>query len=391
MTTTLDRRGFLKLNSAATIAAGVAIASTGSTQRLHADQHAATSHTLNYGPPPGIAKLDSNENPFGPSPAALSAIQEAAKNGAYYVDASVTRLKAMIAERHGLTPAHVSLSSGSSGVLSYLAVAKTREGHILGPDLFWDTTAKAGVRQGGEIRRLPKSADLAIDLAAMAKAITADTALVHITNPNNPTGMLLDAEALRAFCISSAKKTMVLVDEAYNEITDRPDFNTMIPLIKAGHNVVVARTFSKLYGLAGMRVGYALSSPETAELITRYGIGDYALNQAGLAAAIASYNDIGFLAKAKSSIIETREAIVAALRKEGLQPLPSVTNFVFTDLGDVHADSFRSAMAAESVLIRGVYRDYHHHSRVSTGLPEDVNRYVSRLPKVLDRLRSESA
>ena len=391
MTTTLDRRGFLKLNSAATIAAGVAIASAGSSQRLHADHLGAQNHTLNYGPPPGVAKLDSNENPFGPSPAALSAIQEAAKNGAYYVDASVIRLKAMIAERHGLTPAHVSLSSGSSGVLSYLAVAKTREGHILGPDLFWDTTAKAGVRQGGEIRRLPKSADMAIDLAAMAKAITADTALVHITNPNNPTGMLLDAEALRAFCIRSAKKAMVLVDEAYNEITDKPDFNTMIPLIKAGHNVVVARTFSKLYGLAGMRVGYMLSSPETAQLITRYGIGDYALNQAGLAAAIASYNDIGFLAKAKSRIIETREAIVAALRKEGLSPLPSVTNFVFTDLGAVHADSFRAAMAAENILIRGVYRDYHHHSRVSTGLPEDVNRYINRLPKVLDRLRRQAA
>ena len=183
----------------------------------------------------------------------------------------------------------------------------------------------------------------------------------------------------------ASKKTMVLVDEAYNEVTEDPEFNSMVPLVKAGHNVVVARTFSKIYGLAGMRVGYMISSPDTAAILRQYGIGDYTLNQAGLAAAVASYDDSQFLAMAKAQIIEARETLVDALRARGLKPLPSQTNFLFVDLGDLNANAFRSAMAEQNVWIRGVYRDYEHHSRVSTGFPQDVARYIEALPRAIDR------
>lgn len=380
MNSILKRRAFVKLNAAAGISASIAAGG------LTKPTIAKGPEPLSYGPLPGVAKLNANENPFGPSDLAIEAMMEASKKGAYYVGESVRRLKAMIAERHGLTPEHVRLSSGSSGVLSYLAVAKTKEGHILGPDLFWDTTAKAGVRQGGEIKRLAKTSDLGIDLAAMARAITPETALVQVTNPNNPTGMVLDGEELRNFCIKASKKTMVLVDEAYNELTEKPEFNSMIPLIKAGHNVVVARTFSKIYGLAGMRVGYMLAAPETGALIDQYGLGDYAMNQAGVAAAVASYNDTKFLAMAKSKIIETREMLTDAVKTQGLTPLPSQTNFVFVDLGKMNAEAFRAQMASHNVLIRGIYRDYTNYSRVSMGYPDDIKRYVAALPKVLDSL-----
>ena len=346
---------------------------------------------LHYGPAPGIAKLDSNENPFGPSQSALDAMLDATKNGAYYSEDSIPWLKAMIAERHGVTPDHISLSAGSSGVLCSLSVAMTRKGHILAPDLFWDTTAQAGVRQGGEIKRLPKTNTLLLDLDAMEKAITNNTAMVHITNPNNPTGRLLDGDKLRAFCARASKKTTVLVDEAYNEITEKPDFNSMIPLVKAGHNVVVARTFSKLYGLAGMRVGYMISSPETARLLSRYGIGDYTLNQAGIAAAIACYNDTKFLAMAKSRILEARATLSEAVRAQGLTHLPSETNFLFVDIGQRNAEAFRQAMARRNVLVRGIYRDYTNYSRVSTGRPQDVARYIAALPSVLEELNAKAA
>jgi len=380
MNSLLKRRAFVKLNAAAGATASIAAGGLGKAAIAKGPE------PLSYGPLPGVAKLNANENPFGPSDLAIEAMMEASKKGAYYVGDSVRRLKAMIAERHGLTPEHVRLSSGSSGVLSYLAVAKTKEGHILGPDLFWDTTAKAGVRQGGEIKRLAKTPDLAIDLKAMAKAITPETALVQVTNPNNPTGMVLDGKELRNFCIRASKKTMVLVDEAYNELTEKPEFNSMVPLIKAGHNVVVARTFSKIYGLAGMRVGYMLAAPETGALIDQYGLCGYAMNQAGVAAAVASYNDTKFLAMAKSNIIETREMLTDAVKAQGLTPLPSQTNFVFVDLGKMNAESFRAQMASHNVLIRGIYRDYTNYSRVSMGYPEDVKRYVAALPKVLDSL-----
>jgi histidinol-phosphate aminotransferase len=341
---------------------------------------------LRYGPAPGIAKLNANENPYGPSPKALQAMSEAAAHGAYYVGESVPRLKSMIAERHGLTPENISLSSGSSGVLSFFAIAKGKEGKILGPDLFWDTTAKAAERQGTEILRLPKAKDLAIDLDALYERIDDSVSLVHVTNPNNPTGLTLDGDALRKFCVKASKKVTVLVDEAYNELTEDPEYTSMVPLVKAGHNVAVARTFSKIYGLAGMRVGYMLSSPAQARLISQYGLGDYALNQAGVAAAIASYNDTKFLAMAKARIVEAREAIVEAATGAGLKPLPSQTNFVFVDLGKMNAEAFREKMAGENVLIRGIYRDYTNWSRVSMGKPEAVSQYIAALPKVVDTL-----
>jgi histidinol-phosphate aminotransferase len=170
-----------------------------------------------YGPSVGVAKLNANENPYGPSPAALKAMAEASQSGAYYVSESSKKLRDMIAERHGLTREHVMLSSGSSGVLTFLAMAATRQGNILGPDLFWDTTSRMGVRNSDYgIERLPKRADLAIDLEAMKNALSDDISLVHVTNPNNPTGSALETAALKDFCVKASAKTLVLVDEAYN-------------------------------------------------------------------------------------------------------------------------------------------------------------------------------
>jgi histidinol-phosphate aminotransferase len=339
-----------------------------------------------YGPLPGVAKLNANENPYGPSPAALQAMDAAMRKGAYYVNDSVIRLKAMIAERHGLTPAHILLSSGSSGGLTYLAQAVSGSGKILGPDLFWDTTSRMGTRQQGEIKRLPKASDLAINLAAMEDAISDDVAMVQITNPNNPTGMVLDPDELTVFTKRASKKTLVLLDEAYNELTDDPEANSMVPLVKQGYNVVVARTFSKIYGLAGMRVGYLIAAPETIEMISQYALGDYSLNQAGVAAAVASYDDEPFLANVKARVIEARGLISEGLAANGLSALPSSTNFMFVDLGKRSAEDFRAAMAQRNVLIRGIYRDYNQWSRVSMGEIEDVQQYVAALPSVLDAI-----
>lgn len=387
MASNINRRRFFKTNAAMGLSASAAVV----TPTMAALATGQPSPKLYYGPTPGIAKLDSNENPFGPSQSALEAMQTATHQGAYYSEDSIPWLKAMIAERHGVTPDHISLGSGSSSLLCSLSVAMTKKGHILAPDLFWDTTAQAGVRQGGKIMRLPKTPNLLLDLDAMEQAITPRTGMVHITNPNNPTGQLLDTNKLRDFCLRATKKTTVLVDEAYNEITDNPEFNSMIPLVKAGHNLIVARTFSKLYGLAGMRVGYMISSPENAQMLSRYGIGDYTLNQAGLAAAIACYNDTKFLAKSKSQILKARESLSAAVQSQGLTHLPSQTNFLFVNLGNLNAESFRQAMASRNIWVRGIYRDYTNYSRVSTGLPQDVDRYIKALPEVLAQLRSKAA
>lgn len=381
MNSAVSRRLFL--GGGATLAGAGALGAS-----VHVAAASSPATLPSFGPKAGVAKLNANENPYGPSKPALEAMAAASGQGAYYVGESVGMLKAMIAERNGVAPEQVSLSAGSSGVLTYLAVAASKQGSILGPDLFWDTTVKKAVQQGGEIVRTARTADMGIDLDAMYAAIDDSVAMVQITNPNNPTGLLLDGDALRAFCRKASKKCLVLVDEAYNELTEDPEYNSMVPLIKEGQNVVVARTFSKIYGLAGMRVGYMIASPENTELVNRFGLGDYAMNQAGVAAAVASYNDFGFLAISKSKIIEAREMVTQAATEVGLTPLPSQTNFVFVNLGGLDAEIFRQKMAARNVLIRGIYGDYTHWSRVSMGRLEDVERYVKALPAVLDEMNA---
>ncbi|MFD1215872.1 pyridoxal phosphate-dependent aminotransferase [Microbulbifer celer] len=340
-----------------------------------------------YGPPPGVAKLNANENPYGPSPAALKAMMEASQKGAYYVYDSVMRLKSMIAERHGVTPDHVALGSGSSAGLTAAAIVAGREGNILGPDLFWDTTSRVvEIQNLGKIKRLPKLDSLAIDLDAMYSAIDDSVSMVQVTNPNNPTGMLINPVKMREFCLKASKKCTVLADEAYNELTDSSDANTVIPLVKEGHDIIVARTFSKIYGLAGMRVGYLIAQPEKIEQMQRFGIGWYGLNQAGLAAAIACYEDHRFMDFCRGKVKEAREMVASAVKENGLSALPSVTNFMFVNLGDLNAETFRQEMEKEGVLIRGIYRDYTNWSRVSMGHLEDVEKYTSALPKVLHRM-----
>ena len=379
-----SRRSFLGSSvAAAGVATGMAVTGTAAAAAT------ASAKAPAYGPAAGVAKLNANENPYGPSPTAIKEAFEATKLGAYYVGASVPMLKAMIAERHDVTPEHVALSSGSSGVLTYIATAAGDKGNILAPDLFWDTTARMGTRHGGEVVRLPKNDGLAIDLDAMFASIDDKIAMVQITNPNNPTGLVLDGEALRAFCKKASRKATVLVDEAYNEITEDPEYTSMVDLVREGYDVIVARTFSKIYGMAGMRVGYTIASPETTEkMILDYGLGSYAMNQGGLAAAVASYNDLGFLEMSKARILEAKEMVNAGLEKVGLSALPSATNFMFVDLGDLNAETFREKMAERDVHIRGIYRDYTNWSRVSMGRLEHVQMYVDALPAVLEEMKA---
>lgn len=337
-------------------------------------------------PAPGVAKLNENENPVGPSPAAKRAIEESASYGSRYIGKNFARLKAMIAERHGLTTDHVSLSAGSSGVLTQLTVAASRDGHILIPELFWDTTCKAAERQGATLVRVPMTPDLQIDIDAMLTRINDETGLVQVTNPNNPTGLLLKPARLRQFCISASQKTIVLVDEAYNEITEDPDGNSMVDLVRDGHSVAISRTFSKIYGLAGMRIGYMISTPEIIEKQEQYDIANYVMNQAGISAALACYEDENFVQRSRQEILEARLIVEDGLKANGLDYIPSHTNFIFVNLGTLNAEKFRVAMKERGVLISGIYRDYTHNSRVSMGELSDVAKYVENLPKVLDAL-----
>lgn len=377
----------MDVNRRAFLAGGVAVAGIASTPLAAQGLAGATPQPL-FGPLVGQALLSRNENPYGPAPSAIAAITESCTKGCYYADRGLEKLTAMIAERHGLTPDHVVIGSGSTEILSAIALAWGEQGAILCPELFWDTTVQYAERQGAKSIRVPLAADMNVDLAAMRAAITPDVALVQLCNPNNPTGMVIDNAALRSFAgavlpNAGQKGATLLVDEAYNELTNHPESETVIDMVKEGKDVIVCRTFSKIYGMAGLRVGYALTTPDNAKRITGY-LMSFGGNVAGLAGAIASYDDGAFLRSSKAMIVEGRDMILDAVDKAGLKALPSQTNFVFVEVPD--ANAVQKAMAAKGVSIRGAYGTWTQYSRVSTGKLEDVARYAAALPEVVKPL-----
>ena len=338
-----------------------------------------------FGPKAGQALLSRNENPFGPAPSAIRAITESAQMGCYYADRGLAHLQAMIAERHKVGADQVVVGSGSTEILCAIALSWGQQGAILCPDLFWDTTVLYGERQGAKSIRVPLAADMNVDLPAMAAAMSDAVSLVQICNPNNPTGMLIPTAELKSFAAKVTPKATLLVDEAYNELTDDPDGSSMLDLVRAGENVIVCRTFSKIYGMAGMRIGYAITTPENAGRIRGY-LMSFGGNVSGIAGAIASYDDTGFLDRSRAMVLEGREMIMAAVAGAGLTALPSQTNFVYVEVPD--ADTVQEQMAARGISIRGAYGPWKQYSRVSTGKLEDVARYASALPEIIDGMRA---
>lgn len=331
-----------------------------------------------FGPPAGLAQLSRNENPYGPSPKARQAIAEACTNGAYYADRGLARLTDMIAERHSLSAKQVVVSSGSTEVLSCASLSLSGKGAILCPELFWDTTVTYAERKGAPLKRVPLGKDMGIDLAAMKAAITPEIGLIHICNPNNPTAMSLDGDALRTFIRAVDPAITVLVDEAYLELTARPDYTSVVDLLAERENLIVCRTFSKIYGMAGLRLGYALTSEAMAARLQGY-LMSFGGNTAGLAAGIASYNDEPFLRYSKDHILEARAAILEAVAQAGLTALPSDASFVYVKVPD--ADALHAAMAKAQVAIRPAYGPWTQWSRVSTGKMPDVARYAETLKR----------
>ena len=334
------------------------------------------------GPKEGVALLSRNENPYGPSKSALKMVEYAASKGAYYTSReATTMLMDMIAEKNGVSPEQVVLSTGSGEVLSAIAMIYGKKGPVVAPRLFWDTTALYAVNQGvGSIDRVPLGADMSINLPAIEAKASSGTGLVQLCNPNNPTGLVADAATLKAAVKRMAAKTTVLIDEAYIELADDPDANTCVGLINEGHDVIVTRTFSKIYGMAGLRMGYSISSVETAEKIR--GVVMSWSPCTSYAAAIGAYQDDKFIDFSKKKIIEAREMVNVTIDTLGLERLPSQTNFVYFKSGK-EANDVQKAMNAKLISIRGQYMDYNEWTRVSMGKIEDVERFCKALPEVV--------
>lgn len=380
----LTRRGILSAGAIGTagFAGHMMFSATAQAEALGAFPSPAPPSEPLFGPAADIALLSRNENPYGPSPSALKSVQAAAEKGAYYTNPAATNtLTKLIADRHGVSPEQIVITTGSGEALSALAMMYGPKGPIVAPRLFWDTTALYAQNLGmATIKRIPLTDNMDIDLPAMEAAITPETGMVQLCNPNNPTGIATPGSIIRAAVSRMADRTTVVVDEAYIELVDDEASMTCIPLIKQGKNVIVTRTFSKIYGMAGIRVGYTISSSETAEKIRQTAMSWSPCTS--IAAAIGCYDDMEFISFSKNKVVEARQMIAATLDTLSLPYLKSQTNFVYFKSG-LPANELQKRMADKKISIRGQYMDYTGWNRVSTGKIKDVERFCKTLPEVI--------
>lgn len=329
------------------------------------------------------AHLGITENPFGPSPAARRAILDWVPHAAKYphMDADLIR---KISEIEQVPPDCVHIANGSLEALSLLTVAVAREGHVLAPEPTYATHLNYAARQGIQTQWFPLAQDHQIDLEGMAAALQPSSALVYICNPNNPTGLLLEPEALKSFARKISARTPLLVDEAFIELVPERQQHTLVSLVRDGHDVIVTRTFSKVYGMGGLRIGYAIARPERVKLLRS--LTPTSRNGAGLAAALATLGDKEFLTDSVGYLTKCREKIYRILETSGLNYLPSHGGYVYVDTGRP-AKIMQEKLADEGVTVRlfggGKYKNW---MRLGTATPGELEIFAEVLPKVIRSL-----
>ncbi len=335
-----------------------------------------------------IVKLASNENPLGPSPRVLEALPAVLPDLARYPDGSAWRLKQKLSGRLGVDPARITVGNGSNDVLELLArvfLNETNESVVSQHSfVVYPLVTKA---IGAGLRVVP-ARNYGQDLEATLNTISAKTRMVFIANPNNPTGTWVDEKSLVSFLDQVREDVIVVLDEAYFDYVQVPDYPDGMKLIDRYPNLVVTRTFSKAYGLAALRMGYAVSHPDIADLMNRVRQ-PFNVNSMSLAAAEAALDDGEYLAESIRVNSEGLAFLASACEDMGLGYIPSVGNFLTIDVvGDAEGDAMPiyEALLREGVIVRpiGVY-EMPNHLRVSVGTPAENARFVDALKKVLAR------
>jgi histidinol-phosphate aminotransferase len=287
-------------------------------------------HNLTFFTPDQIIRLGSNENPYGPSPKAREALKAIISEGNRYAYNPSNQLKEAIAKKEGVTIDHIMLGAGSSELLCLAGMSVGLEGGAVLSAfpvfrLLMDYASKFNARWD----KVNLDEDLVHDLQGLASAMKADTKILFLINPNNPTGTVVDAATYKSFCEEMSKKTLVYADEAYLEFLEPAEQKSMVELVKQGNqNVIVSRTFSKVYGLAGMRTGYAIAHPDVIKKMSQKQIWG-SLNQSGLAAALASLGDEEFMAYTRKKNAEARSHLFKYLDSKKWMYGKSQANVVF--------------------------------------------------------------
>jgi histidinol-phosphate aminotransferase len=330
-----------------------------------------------------VIKLASNENPLGPSPKAIEAIAQVLPELHRYPDADASKLKQVIAEAYGFEMKQLIVTNGGDELITLVSEAFLDAGdEVVVPEPSFSEYRFAGLLMRAAVKNVPLNLDFSYDIGAILGAVTPRTKIVYLCSPNNPTGTILTRIELQQILDNLPKHVLVVLDTAYSHFTTGIEYTDGLELVRAGYPLLVLQTFSKIYGLAGIRVGFGIAPAGIIQSINQVKE-PFNVNTLAQAAAIAAVGDNEHVRRTQILVIEERERLYTALRELGLVYTESMSNFILVELG-AEAKSLYERLMANGVIVRyasiwGLPR----HIRVSIGLPEENARFIEVLREII--------
>ena len=340
--------------------------------------------------PPNAIHLNFNENPYGPSPKALAALDACGDVASRYPGPAEIELTDALAKKYNVSPENIALGCGSTEILRCVDMAFLAPGkNIVAAQPTFEAVLDYAKITRAEPVTIPLTADHRHDLPKMAAACTSKTGVAYVCNPNNPTGTIVWRDELASFIHAVPASTLILVDEAYFDFADDPRYSSAVEWIATNPNVVIARTFSKIYGMAGMRLGYAVGAKETIARIREHSLQDNT-NAAVLAAGLASLSDAANISSCREKMNGTRAWLCGELAKDGRSFVPSQANFVMIDM---HTDvrPIIDQFAARNILVGRRFSSMSNFLRVTIGTQQETEAFVTALREIAPASASKAA
>jgi histidinol-phosphate aminotransferase len=330
-----------------------------------------------------ITRLASNENPYGPSPKAIEAMNAAAAESHLYPEPTSVELRNKLGEQHGIDPSQVLISNGADNVLMLIGQAYINPGdEVIYCVPTFPVYRTSTVMMGGVPVEHPLTEDYKFDLDTILASVNDKTKLIYICNPNNPTGTVVESDRLEAFLKQVPSHVIVVLDEAYGEFVDIEGYRTGADYVREGYPIISVHTFSKLYGLAAMRIGYAIATPSVLAplLAVRE---PFPVSRMANSAAVASLEDIDY----RDFILSTNREGIRYLHTElgalGIEVTPSYSNFLFANLNREAAPIVEALMRTGFIVRPCKGWGYPNHIRITVGSPEQNQRFVEALQPLI--------
>ncbi len=375
---TLSRREFLTRSTLSAASAPILLG-------LNIDYcEAAPGSAIDWsmGFPSDAVLLNRNENPIGPSPLAIEAAQKGIPKSFRYADPN--HIRSLLAEHHGIAKDYILVGTGSGELLKLAPLAFARDGNVVATLESYRQTPSFAEKLGSTVKwvKLLKDHNYAYDIKGLINAVDAATRLLFVVTPNNPTGTILSYDDLRTIADALPKQVLFVIDEAY--VHFQPEGKTGIDLVKDGHNnVLVTRTFSKAYALAGLRCGYGVGHPDIMKKIANFGCGPTSTNMAGFGAAIASLKDHAHLERSRKFVSESRGYYEKKFGGLGIPYVSGPPIFILAEFGN-RTTAIRDELRKKHIFVRdGVEWGLPNHIRISYGLEAQNQAFFRELTKIL--------